>query len=130
MPTGEAGGFKKGDILVAAALLFLALAFWALAAGRGESELVAQISVDGEVIKEITLSGLSEKETFVIRNNGYMNSITAENGAVYVQDSDCPDRVCVNTGRLTRAGQSAVCMKTHVVIRILGARKDVDAVSG
>jgi len=120
---------KIGDAAVALILLAAALAF-AAAPGGPRANLRAQISVNGAVVYEVPLWGLSEKQTYVVRENGYTNVVAAENGAVWVESADCPDRVCVNTGRLVRAGQSAVCMKTRLVVRVLGEREGVDAVSG
>ena len=50
--------------------------------------------------------------------------------SVRVSDSDCPGQDCVHTGPISRAGQSIVCLPAQVVISLVGAASDVDAVLG
>lgn len=47
-------------------------------------------------------------------------TVHIEGGAVWVTDADCRDRTCEHTGRITRAGQSIVCLPNDVVITING----------
>ena len=62
-------------------------------------------------------------------------TILLEPGQVSIIKSSCPDQVCVNTGVLTRPGQSAVCLPARVAVRITGeTRSDgqspVDGMTG
>ena len=50
--------------------------------------------------------------------------------SVRVSSSDCPGQDCVHTGAISRAGQSIVCLPAQVVISLVGAASDVDAVLG
>lgn len=47
-------------------------------------------------------------------------TVVIEGGAAYVTDSKCPDRVCERTGRISREGQSIVCLPAGVVITVRG----------
>lgn len=53
-----------------------------------------------------------------------------ENDGVTVTSSDCPDKVCVETGKITRAGQSIVCLPAHISIEIQGSAAELDGVVG
>ena len=44
-----------------------------------------------------------------------------------VTASTCPDQVCVQTGQLTRAGESAICLPARVTLRLEGGGDSVDA---
>ena len=44
-----------------------------------------------------------------------------------VASSTCPDQVCVKTGTLTRAGESAICLPARISLRLEGSGNTVDA---
>lgn len=44
--------------------------------------------------------------------------------AVQVLDSDCPNRLCVRAGRISRPGQVLVCLPNRVVVRLVGGTLD------
>ncbi|MDW7711860.1 MAG: NusG domain II-containing protein [Deferrisomatales bacterium] len=50
-------------------------------------------------------------------------------GAVRVEDSPCPDKLCVAAGPVTRPGQVVACLPNRVALRVVGADEGgVDAV--
>lgn len=117
---------KKGDfVLVAAVLLLAALVFapFALAPSQG---LTCEITQDGETVRRVRL-GAGYRDTIVIEG-AVRNVIEIDGDSVYFSSSDCPDQVCVRTGRLTRAGQVAVCLPNRVVVRLVGGGETVDAI--
>ena len=52
-------------------------------------------------------------------------TVHIEGGYVWVTDSDCKDGTCEHTGKISRAGQSIVCLPNNVVITI-GGKGDLD----
>ena len=58
------------------------------------------------------------------------NWIVVENGACFVQEADCPDRLCVAQGRAQRAGQRIVCLPNRLMIEIVGGGNGLDAAAG
>ena len=44
-----------------------------------------------------------------------------------MEDADCPDKVCVKTGKIKSPGQTVVCLPHRVVIEITGDNADIDA---
>ena len=114
-------------VLAAAALLsvgaILLLGRWS---GGGH---MARIYQDGVLIREIDLDSLSAPLTFTVEFQGRTNTITAQPGRIRVESADCPDQVCVRTGRLTRAGQVAVCLPHRVILKLTGTSTDgIDAI--
>lgn len=74
---------------------------------------------------------LSENRVIPVHHNGYSLTVVIENGAVSVEQSDCPDGVCVNSGAVSRAGQAIVCVPAEVTVRIDGSRSDdADIIAG
>jgi len=117
---------KIGDFIVTgivlAAALFIAFTF----AGEAKGPLTAVVTQDGKVVKRISLTNLSEPIEFDI-DGKYHNHIRAEQGRIRFVDADCPDKVCVQTGWLDKAGQVAACLPNGVLVKIEGSAGDIDA---
>ena len=121
---------KKGDrfLLLAvavAAVLFVALY---LLLHPSSATAVGEVAVNGTVIGRYSLS---ETRTVTVPDaDGGYNTLIFENGTVRVQDADCPDRLCVKQGRISRLGEAIVCLPHGLVITVRqGETGEVDFIS-
>ena len=83
----------------------------------------AVIKVDGKVIKTLDLNS---GET-TIEVNGYqggVNKVVINDGKVSMTEADCPDELCVKTGKISRVGETIVCLPHRVVVEIKGSPDD------
>ena len=55
--------------------------------------------------------------------------IVITGGRVWVEDSPCRDRVCVQMGKKKRAGEQIICLPNRVVVEVVGDEFQFDAVS-
>ena len=111
---------RPGDWIAAVLIFTLATGIWAAGRSQSSGSLTALVRQDGQVVRTIALTGLSEPITFTL-DGAYTNTIRAENGRICVESATCPGQDCVHTGWLTRAGQSAVCLENRVSITLEGA---------
>ena len=111
---------RPGDWIAAVLIFTLATGIWAAGRSQSSGSLTALVRQDGQVVRTIALTGLSEPITFTL-DGAYTNTIRAENGRICVESATCPGQDCVHTGWLTRAGQSAVCPENRVSITLEGA---------
>ena len=101
--------------LVAALLLFLFR--------KDGSEAV--VRVNGE---EVARYSLSENGEYSL--NGGTNLLRIEDGAAYLTDADCPDRLCVKQGKIRYDGETITCLPNRLTVTIeKGKKGDVDLVS-
>lgn len=114
---------KKGDIAVILVILVVAAAFW-LWQSRQTDKLEAVITVNGEIVETIDLSSVEEKIT-IVPDTSPKVVISAENGAIYFEESGCSDKLCVNCGRLSKKGDTAVCLPAKTVVTVSGSDVDV-----
>lgn len=114
---------KKWIILFAAAVV-ICTAVFLLIYLLGPKGTVAVISVDGEVIRRVELTGVEKPYDIEIRTEYGNNTVHVEEGAVSVTAADCPDRICVHQGKVTTAGIPIVCMPHRLVIQIEGDEVD------
>ena len=117
---------KWGDFVIIGAVLALAgamLAFFALRAS-GDT-LYAEVWQDDRLVERVELTDTTDR---TIDLDGH-NVIVLSGKTAVMQSADCPDQVCVLTGRLTRAGQVAVCLPHRVILKLTGTSTDgIDAI--
>ena len=80
--------------------------------------------------REIARYVLSEDRTERIEGEGGYNTLVILGGEVWLLDADCPNQLCVKTGKIRYAGQSIVCLPHKLAVRIVGGASSLDAVTG
>lgn len=118
---------KKGDFIVCAAVLLLAAGIFLSGLQRADADvLTAVVRQDGAEVARIVLTGL-EKPVTVTVGGAFQNVIIADADGVRVDSATCPHQTCVQTGVLTRAGQTAVCLENKMILSLEG-EEQLDAV--
>ncbi len=105
--------FYKRDILVILAVLGLAALLWFFV-WQSEAGAVVKVSLDGETVKTAPLHNNGEFTVGEIPGMVF----AVENGQAFVARSDCPDKLCERMGRVSRAGQTVVCLPNRVVLTV------------
>ena len=80
-------------------------------------------------VARVELSSLTEEKTVSI-DGAYHLTVTLDRTGAAVTDSDCPGQDCLHTGRITRAGQSIVCLPEQVIVTLEGKAPSPDVVLG
>ena len=111
--------FDKRELLLIIPLALIAAAvavFSGLFSSDGE---YAVIEIMGQEENRIAMSTLSEPEIIEIHGE---YELTIEIGPDYarVLESSCPDGTCVRTGRISKTGQSAICLPAQVAVKLVG----------
>lgn len=89
---------------------------------RNNTELYVEICVNGRINDRFILETGNDSRKELNLETG--NVLIVENGAVYIKDADCPDKLCVKQGKITKAGQSIICLPNKLVVRIVGNDDD------
>ncbi|MGI6264034.1 MAG: NusG domain II-containing protein [Acutalibacteraceae bacterium] len=108
-------------LLVVAALAGI---LWLASLSGGPAATAVVTAPDGER----TISLAKDGDTVLTGRDGHTVTLRVENGRIRFLESDCPDRVCVNSGWLSRAGQTAACVPAGIAVRVTGDA-GVDGVS-
>lgn len=118
---------RNKRLSVLAAVVLAALALFALRGflpwGNGGAtpsgaSYEALIIVDGAPYRRIPLVSGAPRETFTVETGRGKNIITVENGAIAVVDADCPARVCVRQGPISRPGEVIACLPHRLLIEV------------
>ena len=118
---------KKGDIVIIAAVLVLSILL-IIPSFIGSDTVTAVIYVDGEDYERVELGTV--KERTIALDTQLHAVIKVKGDAIYFESADCPDKLCVSSGKLTRAGETAACLPDGVVITLVGGSDTPDAITG
>ena len=80
------------------------------------------ISVDGTEYKTFELKEETD-EKIRIEENGGVNEIYVKGEKVYMHDTNCKDRICIRQGKISKIGESIVCLPNGVFIEIKGEKE-------
>ena len=124
--------WNRFDTLVALTVALLAivsaLLFYLPKPGGGD-QLTLVITVGGQEQSRTPVTQLPDGPIRIEGRGGYTLTLSpsyiylpfSPEWSVRVSDSDCPGQDCVHTGRISRAGQSIVCLPAQVAVQLVGA---------
>ena len=115
---------KKRDIILIASILIVAIAFFLIVELTKEEGAGVTVKVDGVKVAEYLLS---KNGTYPL--NGGTNILVIENGKAYLTDANCPDKLCVHQGKISRTGETITCLPNKLTVTVFGAEESVDLVS-
>ena len=116
---GTVGNFSHksyvAELLIAAVLALLMLR------NRQEKEtgtdaVVTVRTNDGDEIYPLNKDG-------VFSLNGGTNTLVIENGEAWVSEANCPDKICMGMGKISKNGEFIACLPNQVIIVVEGGEE-------
>ncbi|NLX61551.1 MAG: NusG domain II-containing protein [Tissierellia bacterium] len=89
-------------------------------------EKYISIQVNGEEIKTILFSDDLIGKTIPIKTEYGYNLIEIGDGKVRVVEADCPDKLDVKQGYISKVGEVIVCLPNRLVIEIKGVSEETE----
>ena len=107
---------KKRDILLGLSVIILALVMMLCmkVIGKAEGNQVT-ITVNGKIYGTYSLNKDQEIE---IRDGDNYNKVCILDGAVYMEEANCPDGYCVEQGEIRGRKQTIVCLPHKLVVEV------------
>ena len=118
---------QRGDIILIVGCLLAALVCCGLRLLLRRDGGAVVVEQNG---RETARYALDEDRTVRIEGEGGYNLLVIEGGEAWLSEADCPNLLCVKTGRIRYAGQSIVCLPHRLAVRIVGGASELDAVTG
>lgn len=117
--------FRKTDIFVVLAVVLLACGLAFLRRPPQEVPAAAEIYLGNRLLMTLPLEQAGERSFSVPERPDVVLELDGQGGIRFLS-SDCPDKICVNTGWLRLAGQTAACLPNGIVLRVvpLGTPQD------
>lgn len=115
---------KKRDFILIASILIVAVALFLVVELTKEEGAGVTVKVDGVKVAEYSLTS---DGTYPL--NGGTNILVIENGKAYLTDANCPDKLCVHQGKISRTGETITCLPNKLTVTVFGAQESVDLIS-
>lgn len=115
---------RKGDLIIIGAVAVTALLFLLLNKHFFAREGVyAEIYHNSVLVQRINLSTAKEGSFSIPGEPDVVFQIYPD-GSIAFRESDCPDKICIRSGRLKNAGQFAACLPNGIMLKIVSGDKD------
>ena len=110
---------KKKDIIIIALALLAALALYLVSqVSLGAEASVVVVTVDGEEVLRKPLA--MENRDEIAQDDGSLNVIRVEDGAVFMEEANCRDGLCIRQGKMRNGAKTIVCLPHKVVVQLKG----------
>lgn len=88
------------------------------------NQTTAIVSINGEEVDRFVLSDSAEhlEKTYHPKNKQY-NIIEIQGKRIRVKEDNSPDQIAVNTGWISRPGETSICLPHRFVIEIKGMQE-------
>lgn len=106
--------FKKCDAVLIVFLIVLSVLSGVLFFNSGSVGKTVVVSINNSVYAEYPLY---ENRTVELKNNGY-NKLIIKNGTAYVEKADCKDKICVKHKKISKRGETIICLPHKTVIEV------------
>lgn len=122
--------FKKLDIIIILSLIaisFIPYLIFAKKLSQNYNSTYANIKINGRLYDNIPLSSFKGEKTIVIGEKGHSNTILIKDNTIQIIDADCPDKLCINQGTISKVHDTLVCLPHKLVIEIKGEESTADS---
>ncbi len=86
------------------------------------------ITKNGAEIYKINLQKIESPYTLDLDDEYNVSLLLEQDGVSFIH-SDCPDKICIKTGKISKPYQTAVCLPAKVCVKIINQKSSVDAVT-
>ena len=126
--------FKKTDIFIILFILIAAAVIFVFYKTQNKNKpAIAKIYYMSELVETIELN-TKENKIFSIPSKENVKFHLYTDGSIAFVESDCSDKVCINTGKINTVGETAACLPNGLLVKIDssggGNSEDSDIVVG
>ena len=121
---------KKADfILIAAVVVVAGVLLFFLYGTNDNSGAYVVLEIDGQVVDTLPLDVDTTRE--IETDNNGTNTLVIKDGYAKMIDANCPDGLCTNQKKISRNGESIICLPHKVVVSVIDVNSDeqIDAVA-
>ncbi|HOV70276.1 MAG TPA: NusG domain II-containing protein [Clostridia bacterium] len=116
--------FRRSDILIVLLIVVISVSAWFIYNSvASKKKARAEIWYYSELVATIDLD-TGEDKTFSIPQNSNVIFHLYPDGKICFEQSDCPDKICILTGKISVAGQSAACLPNGIILKIVSDKPD------
>lgn len=123
----------KGDKILISAIVILSLLAYGIIylSGSGEKNKYISVQFNGEEYKRLTFTSKNDSYEYKLDTDEGLNIIEVEGDKVHMIDANCPDKLCIKQGYISKVGEVLVCVPNKVVVEIKSddSKKELDGIN-
>ena len=104
------------DIILISLILLLTLTIFIVFKLNSKDGNFVKVSVNGEITNNYPLD--QDIKTVIKSGNNFENLLVIEDGTAFVKSANCRDKICVHHKKISKTGETIVCLPHKVVIEI------------
>ncbi|MCR5100401.1 MAG: NusG domain II-containing protein [Butyrivibrio sp.] len=107
----------KNDIVLISIFIIVSIVSFVVVFASASFGSRVIVSINGTTMYELDLS--EDIEIDIDSEYGH-NKLVIEDGECFLSDADCPDGLCIKQGKISKNGQSIICLPNKLVLTIKG----------
>ena len=116
---------KKQNILFIVIIVILSFCMLFIMGKRNREGDKVLVYVDGRLVQELFLD---EDKEIVIRGKIGNNVLVIQGQEVYMKEASCENHICVQQGKISKGGQTIVCLPNQIVVEVSSQINEMDVV--
>ena len=112
---------NKRDVILFLVLVILGAGSFILIKNNLKPGNEAEVYVDGSLVQTIDMT---RDDIYGFDTSYGTNTVVVEGGEIRVSEADCPDKICVNMGGVSRSGETITCLPHKLVIEVHNDKKN------
>lgn len=119
---------KKGDKIVLASIIVISLVLFFLTSQtlREAQNKYVSVQISGREVQKIPLEGEKKTQEYDFKTKLGTNKVLVKDGKVWVQESNCPDQICVHMAPIEKVGETIICLPHEFLVEIKADKKAPD----
>ncbi len=121
---------KKADfILIAVVAVIVGVILFFLYGINNGTGAYVQIEIDGKIVETLPIDTDTTRE--IVSDGNGTNTLIIKDGYAKMTEANCPDSLCTNQKRISRNGESIICLPHKVVVSVVNENdsEEIDAVA-
>lgn len=116
---------KKFIPYICLAVIVIICIIWiVLQSSSGKAGSFAKVTVDGQIVYMLDIN---KNQTITVNGSNSINlTVICQDGSIYVEHSDCPDKICEKKGKISSTNQNIICLPAKTVIQIVSSDNEVE----
>ena len=119
---------KKGDKIVLASIIVISLVLFFLTSQtlREAQNKYVSVQISGQEVQKISLKKEKELREYNFKTKLGTNKVLVKDGKIWVQESNCPDQICVHMAPIEKVGETIICLPHEFLVEIKADKKAPD----
>lgn len=113
-------------IIIFSVVIAICCGVWLMISNFSYPVKIVGIYQDGKLVEKINLDTVTEQREIVLTGDNGNNTILVTKGHIKMKSADCPDKICVKHGELTKDTTPIVCLPNRIVIKFENSDNNFD----